>query len=303
MEPLPLPKHLMEVQLGEVDLLQAMYSSNDEMQMDETSRDVLESLRAWCESDVESSPRVADTAISMELDLAVDELSSEKPQHLELSISVPVVFQDDESEPAFKDDMEAPKTRIWVRQAAWMSKAEAAHLNSEISLQDTLGAIAFVKETASQLFSERHQQKKSTIMPSEVDIELSRVWFYFPSISTRAKRDDIVNYAPGYGLTGFLLAGKPGILCLEGDSKAIDNYMKFIKTESWNDIPSQHKKVSERYRESGSNMNRAFRDMQEITEDFGDTRRGARGNRNDMSVFKAWLDEHGVGNAFEKLFV
>ena len=64
---------------------------------------------------------------------------------------------------------------------------------------------------------------------SRDDPSLNRTWFYFPSISTRAKRDDIVRYAPGYGLTGFLLAGKPGILCLEGPGHAVDEYMSFIK--------------------------------------------------------------------------
>jgi hypothetical protein len=31
----------------------------------------------------------------------------------------------------------------------------------------------------------------------------------------------MVNLAPGYALTGFVLAGKPGVLCLEGASPDI----------------------------------------------------------------------------------
>lgn len=34
-----------------------------------------------------------------------------------------------------------------------------------------------------------------------------RVWFWLPSLSTREKRDDMVNWAPEYNLTGFVLAG------------------------------------------------------------------------------------------------
>nr|RBQ99375.1 hypothetical protein FVER53263_10842 [Fusarium verticillioides] len=134
-----------------------------------------------------------------------------------------------------------------------------------------------------------------------VDTSLVRVWFYFPSISTRAKRDDFINYAPTYGLTGFLLAGKPGILCLEGGSVAIDDFMKFIKTESWGDIPAHHKKVSERYREEAVDLKRAFSDMQEITDMI--EKRGARGNRGDMKALEAWLVECGLGDAFGKILM
>ena len=115
---------------------------------------------------------------------------------------------------------------------------------------------------------------------------ISRTWFYFPSISTRSKRDDLVHSAPSYGLTGFLYAGKPGLLCLEGGSQNIDEYMRFIKTESWGDIPAHHKKVSERLRET--EVERVFGDMSEITDSVGE-RRGQRVNRGDMRAVEEWL--------------
>ena len=141
-----------------------------------------------------------------------------------------------------------------------------------------------------------------------------RAWFYFPSISTRAKRDDLVAHAPVYGLTGFLLAGKPGVLCVEGAPARVDRYMRFIRTESWGDIPAHHKKVSERYREAigagvrgngggGGNGGRAFADMREITDELAAFRRGERANRNDMKALEAWLAERGLGDAFAKVLI
>jgi hypothetical protein len=38
--------------------------------------------------------------------------------------------------------------------------------------------------------------------------------------------------------------GKPGLLCLEGESRAVERYMAAIKSESWSDIPPHQKKVS-----------------------------------------------------------
>jgi Protein of unknown function (DUF1115) len=296
-----LPKDLMEVQLGEVELLQAMYPSPAELEMDDTSQHLLESLRQWCEGGEEEPPEMRGSAVSVLLHLHLDE--ADEARDLQLGISVPVVFAPVQGQP--DRDIEPPKAKIWVRQSSWMSKSEAARLTEDLPHdEDTLGAIEIAKEAATQLLRKRVQQKESPpAARTNAGTSLVRIWFYFPSISTRAKRDDIVNHAPSYGLTGFLLAGKPGILCLEGDSQAIDDYMKFIKTESWKDIPSQHKKVSERYRQAGTDVARVFADMQEITDEFEDTRRGARGNRNDMSVLKAWLDGRGVGDAFEKVFI
>lgn len=123
-----------------------------------------------------------------------------------------------------------------------------------------------------------------------------RVWFYFQSLSTREKRNDIVNYAASYSLTGFVLAGKPGVLCLEGASADIDAYMKFIKTHSWGDIPSHQKKVSERFRET-EGVQRVFSGMEEITDSLGE-RSGQRANRGDMQALEAWLRARGLQEAF-----
>jgi hypothetical protein len=127
-------------------------------------------------------------------------------------------------------------------------------------------------------------------------------WSIQPSQTDLAQKPALVNFAPTYGLSGFLMAGKPGILCLEGGSIAIDDFMKFIKTDSWGDIPSQHKKVSERYRQTDANLSRVFDGMEEITETVGE-RRGERANRSDMKALEAWLVERGLGLAFGNVFM
>jgi hypothetical protein len=76
--------------------------------------------------------------------------------------------------------------------------------------------------------------------------------------------------------------------------------MKFIKTESWGDIPAHHKKVSERHREECEK--RVFPDMTEITDTVGE-RRGQRANRGDMKAIEEWLVERGLGDAFTKVLM
>ncbi|KAF4988152.1 hypothetical protein FDECE_15168 [Fusarium decemcellulare] len=289
-----LPKDLMELQLGQIDLLMAMYEPDNAISIDTTSSALRETLRDWCEGDRDTAPKLPDSSISLVLDIDIpdaDNGSSDETKLLQLNLSVPLVAETSATEP--------PPIKTRIQQPAWMSKGDVARLTAELPEEDILTVIEYVKETASQHLEGLRQAE---VTKPNADTSIVRVWFYFPSISTRAKRDDLVNYAPTYGLTGFLLAGKPGILCLEGGSSGIDDFMKFIKTESWGDIPSQHKKVSERYREDGPDVKRAFKGMQEITETVGE-RRGERANRSDMKALEAWLNESGLGEAFGKVFM
>lgn len=184
-----------------------------------------------------------------------------------------------------------------------MSRAEVSKLGNELPVGDVVAAFEFVREHAHKFFQKDTSVSGISSHTSTADSgPLLRVWFYFPSLSTREKRKDLVNYAPRYNLTGFVLAGKPGVLCLEGTSKSVDDYMNAIKNESWGDIPSHQKKVSERYREECGEAGRKFEGMREITDDLGE-RRGTRKNRGDMAALEAYLTEQGVGASFSKVIM
>lgn len=293
-----LPKDLMAMQMGQIDLLMAMYEPDDAVSMDDSSTDLVEALKNWCESDTDAGPEVSQPNISILLNLDIGDLDDspgDQPKSLQLSLLVPLIHSG-------TLEMDPPSIKSRLQQPDWLSKNQVALLNSSIPDEDILTVIEHVKEEAAQLSAQANVSASEAEGVFDVNAPLVRAWFYFPSISTRAKRDDLVNFAPTYGLTGFLMAGKPGILCLEGGSIAIDDFMKFIKTDSWGDIPSQHKKVSERYREATPNLCRAFDNMQEITETVGE-RRGERANRSDMKALEAWLIERNLGIAFGNVFM
>lgn len=293
-----LPKDLMAMQLGQIDLLMAMYAPDDAISMDSSAMAQVDALRSWCDGDAEALPETSDPCINILLNLDLLDIDSNlgsDAKLLQLSLSVPLVH-----EGALELDPPSIKSRL--QQPSWLSKSQVAQLNSDLPEEDILTVIEHVKEAASQLAVKSNGAPLETNEVFDKDAPIVRAWFYFPSISTRAKRDDLVNFAPTYGLTGFLIAGKPGILCLEGGSVAIDDFMKFIKTDSWGDIPSQHKKVSERYREAEPTLTRAFTDMSEITETVGE-RRGERANRSDMKALEAYLVERGLGDAFGNVFM
>ncbi|KAI6862903.1 hypothetical protein KC323_g5275 [Hortaea werneckii] len=294
-----LPKDMMAMQLGQIDLLTAMYAPDDAISMDNSSVNLVELLRAWCDGDEDDQPTFAESSIGILLTLTLsddgNQAAAADPRSLKLSLTVPLTYQ----KPL---GMDPPAIKARLQQPQWMTKAQVSQINTDLPDEDVLTVIEHVKEAALE-----HAVQASHV-PSEAQslfdpqAPIVRAWFYFPSISTRAKRDDLINFAPTYRLTGFLMAGKPGILCLEGGSTAIDDFMKFIKTDSWGDIPSQHKKVSERYRQTDADLVRAFDGMEEITETVGE-RRGERANRSDMKALEMWLIERGLGDAFSNVFM
>ncbi|KAE9966859.1 hypothetical protein BLS_007248 [Venturia inaequalis] len=255
-----------------------------------------ETLR-WTSSSEDPLPSSTPSELFLSLNLNVGDVACAEVRHILLNISVPLRYSD-------LDRAEPPPLRYHLRQPEWLSRAQILEFASAMPQGDVFEAIEWIREEAPERLVAKMEEDSST---SGRAVEaLVRVWFYFPSLSTREKRDDMVNFAPAYQLTGFVLAGKPGVLCLEGTTTNIDTYMRYIKTHSWGDIPSHQKKVSERYRETlgkdgDSNcVRRVFSRMEEITGGLGD-RGGARANRGDMRALEIWLKERGLGEAFEKV--
>ncbi|TQN68011.1 RWD domain-containing protein 2B [Colletotrichum shisoi] len=336
-----LPPDLVEHQIGQIDLLMAMYPAEEEATIEKESEKILALLKSHLEDHSTSSspspssppppPQLTPTRppqVSVLLTLTIAEQEEQHgkdppaPKALQLQLDIAVPF----SHPPGPAPDEAPRVAVRIRQPAWLSRAATAQLNARVPEdEDLFTTIDVVRDVAAEHLERAKLAEAEALVAAgnnnnnnnrldaddnddddddnsgEPPRHLVRVWFYFPSISTRSKRDDFIIHAPAYGLTGFLYAGKPGLLCLEGASRRVDAYMRFIKTESWGDIPAHHKKVSERHRETGVAA-RVFADMSEITDSVGE-RRGQRANRGDMRAVEGWLVERGLGDAFTKVLM
>ncbi|KAH0426576.1 hypothetical protein CcaCcLH18_10260 [Colletotrichum camelliae] len=295
-----LPPDLIEHQIGQIDLLMAMYPTEDEVTLDKDLSTLLEALKADLEngSSISSPPRKTPPTVTLLLNLSIPD-SEDKTLPLDITVPFSHTSPDTPEDP--------PHIRVRIQQPPWLSRASTTTLNALIPEdEDLFSTIESISASTSAHLSQAAEEAAAAAAPSDPLASgggpLVRVWFYFPSISTRSKRDDFIIHAPRYHLTGFLYAGKPGLLCLEGPSQNVDDYMRFIKTESWGDIPAHHKKVSERHREVGAGVSRVFAEMTEITDSVGE-RRGQRANRGDMKAVEGWLVERGLGDAFAKVLM
>lgn len=288
-----LPPDLIELQLGQIDLLLAMYP--EDITIEESAQDMIDDFKKDIEGGSERSYE-SPPSVSILLRIAVPN-EAQDDKTLDLDLIIPFFDQGTEHPD------EPPNVKVRIRQPPWLSRATTTQLMDDLPPdEDLLSTIEHIKEAASTHLASTHNSAlhSNTQATSTSTAPLVRVWFYFPSISTRSKRSDFIIHAPTYSLTGFLYAGKPGLLCVEGASQSIDDYMRWIKTESWGDIPAHHKKVSERYREVG--VERVFGDMVEITDSVGE-RRGGRMNRGDMKAVEEWLGERGLGEALGRVLM
>ncbi|KAI5204997.1 hypothetical protein AUEXF2481DRAFT_4947 [Aureobasidium subglaciale EXF-2481] len=277
----PLPSDLLESQISTLDLLLAMFPDENEFGISQLDLDLITNVRDNGSENITSTPSEINLSLHIHLD----------PTH-SIQVNITAPLRTTESDPS-----EAPPLTFSLRQPTWLDKAALATLTSTLP-EDIFSALDHLRDEAPSLLP---TYTPTTEDPVSSD-PLVRVWFYFPSLSTREKRLHMVLWAPSYSLTGFVLAGKPGLLCLEGTSPSISAYMNEIKTVSWSDIPPHQKKVTERYREEGDEVKRAFEDMSEITAMVGE-KHGARQNRGDMAAIENWLKVKGLGHMFESVIL
>lgn len=225
--------------LNNVELLESMYPA--ELIVTQNSShwlELLKSLQPELEAGQSSINALA--TLPEELRFLLDVLIEEKQKSLQVEIRLPLVQK-----------MEG--RRLGLKQPDWLSRGQLVSLEqslpeevtgSDALIDNVFALLNYLQQAVPLLLAEAPSLAKK-IKDSGLTIEgdevgMDRVWFWFPSLSTKEKRNDIVNNAPRYRLTGFVLAGKPGILCLEGTSSNIDGYMAWIKAVSWSDIPSNN---------------------------------------------------------------
>lgn len=145
------------------------------------------------------------------------QLNVDEDPHKPLAISA--------SLPLLADETANGLAKLSVESPAYLSRSDSEKLEQELTsianeavtnsftardnashIMDAGQRLVFLCSELCQAAADtmEEQQRKEEVVE---DGELQRVWFWFPSLSTREKRKDLVTYASRWGLTGFVLAG------------------------------------------------------------------------------------------------
>lgn len=121
----------------------------------------------------------------------------------------------------------------------------------------------------------------------------ARYWIYSHHIYGKIKRKAIIALAKENSITGFCLAGKPGVICMEGASEDCEYCWQEIKSMSWHKILVR---LLEKEEDCESvDISRKFDNFQEVA--FPTSER-----HNDMGEVLKYLAEHRSQHAFKELF-
>ncbi|EDV26854.1 uncharacterized protein TRIADDRAFT_54187 [Trichoplax adhaerens] len=126
---------------------------------------------------------------------------------------------------------------------------------------------------------------------AESDNKLSRLLLYMHHIYSKTKRKVIVEWAEELNLTGFCLPGKPGVLCVEGDEKAVSDYFARLRRLNW-------KRITSRHREDSYTLQRKFTSFEEVAFSV----HGGRNYHMDLGQFSQYLQDHDLGEMFQIIF-
>ncbi|TKY89582.1 hypothetical protein EX895_001367 [Sporisorium graminicola] len=325
--------------LSSIELLSAMWSGTDELEVtaaaEATIRSVAEYLQLPLETlgDAKSNAlkeRIADEVVlglKVRAEPAVQDEGAGGGVWVNVGFRLRAVGKEDrvrmwtsaKNAPSWLDRGRVEEVNAIL--AKGMAPAEAGDEEPEDAVGQILNAIEEVSEhilalpsalpstsTTSTAADAANPASIPTSPALTTPPTVQRTWYYLPSLSTKTKRQDICTLAATSTppLTGFLLAGKPGLIVLEyplpsasptaedlsAAALALAAFWSTIKTTSWSDIPASHKKISEKLAQDPSPQ--AFSAFDDIT-DWPEVERGAdRGRKSDLSKLIVWLDTKGL---------
>lgn len=213
-----LPRERLLAHLSTIELLQSLYPLEGELTLDPSTESIQSFIQHYASSTLKSShpiyPAILQpdcTAVpTFQLTLRLNLTTESCERNVEMELSIFLALYEG-----------AQVVRVVLHQPKWLSRSVHAQLDLSLArwleqrittddsaddIESILAAIEYITE---QCLNTANEQRETVLEKEIVEPEDEvRVWYWFPSLSTRQKRDDMVNWAPDYGLTGFVLAGK-----------------------------------------------------------------------------------------------
>ncbi|KAL6265403.1 hypothetical protein P5V15_002199 [Pogonomyrmex californicus] len=251
---------------------------------------------------------VADHGVLADINEYIECPDRDLPRWLEYAITIPLNGENIELLVTLPTNYPKEQPEVYARGSS-LDRTQQCLLNKELSaivevqetgepciytliswLQDN--AEVYLKaSTCNQVKHNRLANRIST--EDQAAMDFSRYWIYSHHIYSKFKRRDVANLAKENSITGFCLAGKPGIICMEGTLEDCEYCWQKIKTMNWHKILV---KLLEKEKDCNDvDSMRKFTDFQEVS--FPTTER-----HNDMGQLLKYLTDHDCQHAFKELF-
>ena len=215
------------IQLQEIELLQAMFPKEGEIIWHDPS------LLLDAQDFIEEGGHLENLRY-LSFDINIDIGSSEEDHECKicLSLSLPISYPD------VYPDVSLISKNITRTSQSNLNKSLHGFL-SELPTGEImiLEIINWVQENSAIYFEKENDiiEKTSSDTNSEEDTNNEEYcfWIYMHHIYSKDKRKSIMNWAKEYKLTGFVMGGKPGVICVEGNLNDIEKYCVKVRSLIW----------------------------------------------------------------------
>ena len=271
------------IQLQEIEMLQAMFPSEGELEWHDPS--LLVDAEEFVKSNGKASVNMRYLSFNVNLKVLVESGDKEEQCKLGISISLPSGY------PNVHPNVSVASNSMSRKSQSSFNKCLLEHIiklpTEEIMI---LEVINWIQENSSKFFdlSKESTPEKKKLKTIE---KIYHMWLFMHHIYNKEKRKNIINWANELELTGFSLPGKPGVVYVEGLLQNVEEYFERLRRLTW-------KRMSCKVKEQLENNTRIFNDFQELCFDV----HGGRDYHMDMGKFYLFLKEKGLGYMFQELF-
>ena len=251
--------------LDELEILQSIYP--DLIAVD--PQDYLE-----CQEHVDS------TDISPTLRFAI------KFGQVELAVTLPGSYPD--CEPA---QIRLSSTRLTPKDDTALTVKISSVIKENKGEAVILQVISDVSELLEEIVLEEEAAKDKVVTPVQ-KCSYTRLWYYAHHIYSREKRTNMLQWSKDLSLTGFILPGKPGIICIEGEKKFCKEFNSLVRAMNWQLLKLQHEELDLEQEDI------KFDGFKELIFDV----HGRDNKHQDLGQFRQYLIDIGLDDIFENLF-
>ncbi|KAK2582295.1 hypothetical protein KPH14_004636 [Odynerus spinipes] len=252
---------------------------------------------------------IADHGILADINSFIESPQEEIPQRLEYAINISKNEGTIELQVCLPTNYPQEKPEVYAR-TALLDRTQQLLLNEALTnfldengndesciysliswLQDNIET--YIKN--SKINKEKHRENEKKKNEEDDKLIFARYWIYSHHIYSKLKRRDISNLTKDLSLTGFCLAGKPGIICIEGTNENCEYFWQKIKVMNWHRILIKLIEDETLNSEKDINVMRKYPNFQEISFPSSD-------RHNDMGQLLKYLTEHQSQHVFKDLF-
>lgn len=267
-------KENLKLQLSELEMLQSAYCNPEEIQLDDYA------IIVDIEDFIQGKTKILPQYLSFNVNLSVESVK------FELSVTLPTDYPN-----------VLPEVFVRVNEQNRLQQnklnSDLRNYVSEIQLGDicVFSVVSWIQENLLNYIDAKTCTETADDLKQE---SFSRYWIYSHHIYNKMKRREILKLAEKYEITGFCLPGKPGIVCLEGNSNDCSSCWIDIKAMNWQKIVCKHTEESE-----SNDVN--FRKFDTFNEMIFSCE-NSKNKHMDMREFLTFLENHDCSHIFKELF-